>query len=235
MATGADPTVLSKRRNVVVLGKCGAGKSTVANNIVGHDVFTVGSSLGSVTEKPSHTEVIATGKDGTQYNFKVIDTVGLFDMQKTNKATINSVKSYFKKRVPEGVNLVLFVFKHGRFTPEEKETFDYIIKNFRKEISGISALVVTSCEDLDEEGREKVKKEFSSNASTTDLASFMGKGIFTVGFPDLKNVKEKYREDYKADAEQDAEVLRELVYECSELRLSQEMFQESFWSKCTIL
>lgn len=109
------------------------------------------------------------------------------------------------------------------------------MKNFRKEISAISALVVTSCDDLDEDGREKVRKEFFSNANTTEVANFMGKGIFTVGFPDLSKVKPKYREDYEADAKQDAEVLRELVCECSILRLSQQNFEDSFWSKCIIL
>ena len=232
----ATKTVPVRDRNVVVLGKSGAGKSTVANNIVGDpSAFTVGDSLDCVTQKATHTQVQFLTASGTQYNLKMVDTVGLFDMKINNKAIIDSVRTYFQKMVPEGVNLVLFVFRKGRYTPEEKETFDYIMKNFRKEISDISALVVTGCEDLEEDEREKTKNEFHTNPTTKELASFVSKGIFTVGFPDLTKVKKKFKADYEADAKKDAQTLRELVCTCSEMRLSEEMFRESFWSRCTIL
>ena len=44
------------RRNVVVVGKTGVGKSTVANKLVGDDVFKVAEELDGVTRTISHCE-----------------------------------------------------------------------------------------------------------------------------------------------------------------------------------
>ena len=112
--------MLLQKRNVVVLGKSGASKSTVANNIIGQSAFKVGDSLASVMQKATHTEVFLTAS-ATQYNLKMVDTVGLFDMKINNKAIVDRVRTYFQKKVPEGVNLVLFVFRKGRYTPKDKE------------------------------------------------------------------------------------------------------------------
>ena len=49
------------------------------------------------------------------------------------------------------------------------------MKNFRKEISDISALVVTGCEDLEKDEREKTKNEFCTNPTTKELANFVSK------------------------------------------------------------
>ena len=40
-----------------------------------------------------------------------------------------------------GINLVLFIFKKGRCTPEEKKVFDFIVQHFSKQISAVCALV----------------------------------------------------------------------------------------------
>lgn len=225
-------TTMVQRRNIVVLGKTGAGKSTVANKIAGHDNFKVKSSTESVTSKVSHTEVVLVDpKTNTQYNFKLIDTIGVFDTKKRNADIMKEIKKYFQEKVPEGVNLVLFIFRKGRYTGEEKQTFDYIIKNFRPQISDISALIITNCENEGKEGRQRIIDEFRLMAE--DTAEFMGKGIYTVGFPDTRNCLPALEEAYEKVIQDDAKDLRELVMKAGEMRLGKEMFEMGFWEKLT--
>ena len=119
-------------RNVVVVGKTGAGKSTVANKVLGQEKFTVKNVAGSVTlDVEAHCCYLDDKSSQTRYNLKVIDTVGLFDTKVKNDAAIKKMKNFFQNECPGGVNLVLFVCRKGRFTEEERSTFDYIMKNLR--------------------------------------------------------------------------------------------------------
>ena len=231
-------TQLILKRNVVVLGKAGAGKSTVANKILGQSTFKVSSSLGSETKSVKHSEVRVICSGNVEYTFKVIDTVGIFDTKRRNDDVMKEIKDFFMSKVPEGVNLVMFLFKRGRFTTEEKETFYYIIENFKKEIKDISALVMTGFESLDDDGRKREIEEFKRNHLTKDVAAFMGKGIYAIGFPNTQGMKPKVRIAVEEDMEEDVEILRKVVRGAGEMRLSKEVFEMSFWEKlkqCTIL
>lgn len=237
----ASPTVIQKR-NVVVLGKTGAGKSTVANKIVGKDLFKVGErSASSVTEHPSVKEAVFT-HDGIQYTFKTIDTVGMFDTgKKTHEEIFREAKTFFRERVPEGVSLVLFVFKEGKFTPEERKTFEILIKNFGEEkIKDISALVVTCCENMTPNARTALVEELKSNEVTKPITSFMQKGIYPVGFPNLDEVDPRIKVVHEETAKQDAETLHKLIRNSEDkMILSKDILTESFWEKlknsCTFL
>ena len=79
--------VSQQRRNIIVLGKTGAGKSTVANQILGTNHFEVSTSTQSVTRRVRNGEARLT-VDGVDYNIKIIDTVGLFDTGSITKATV---------------------------------------------------------------------------------------------------------------------------------------------------
>ena len=223
-----------QRRNVVVLGKTGAGKSTVANKIVGKEVFTVAKeSVASVTKEPSSKEAKVT-VDDIQYYIKAIDTVGLFDTGNTSHAAIfRQAKTFFRDKVPEGISLVLFVFKEGRFTKEENVTFQSLIDNFGKErISDISALIVTCCENMDSHARSAYVKELEEDPLTKPITSFMRKGIYTVGFPDVEKAGARLKPIYEDSAKEDAEVLRKLIQDCEDpMILSKELLSETFWDK----
>ena len=232
--------VQQQRRNIVVLGKTGAGKSTVANQILGSDQFKVSTSTQSVTRRVTDGEAKVNVGD-IDYNIKIIDTIGLFDSGPvTNKQVIQSIKSHFQKKVPESVNLVMFVFREGRFTVEEKNAFEYIITKFSKEISDISALIITNCELKSAKTREKIVAEFRGNPTTKPFADFVKKGIFAVGFPNIEEIDdEELRPIIQERIKKDKEELQLFVRSCGdELRLSRELFTEDFWEKiqkCQIL
>ena len=87
---------LIEHRGVIVVGKNGAGKSTIANTLANREeeIFTVSSSPQSCTKEcstPNHE--FQTKEESKTYLVNVMDTVGLFDTDGvTNKQTrFNSV------------------------------------------------------------------------------------------------------------------------------------------------
>ena len=227
-----------ENRNVVVLGKTGAGKSTVANKISGLERFEVKNVASSVTADVTAVSCTLDDEDArVRYNFKIIDTIGVFDTKYKNDDVMATIKKFFQTEAPEGVNLVLFVFRKGRFTEEEKNTFDFIIKNLRRQISDHSALVITSCEDLNETGRQEFLQSFITSEAK-DVANFMKKGICMVGFPDVSNMKPRVRQALEEDMQDEIKRLREIVKKADKKCLGKEMFELTFWERlkqCVIL
>ena len=236
----------SENRTVIVVGKTGAGKSTVANVVLNRktalneleEEFEVKCSLESVTPKCSHRDSIMTD-NGKYYNVRVIDTVGLFDtMNKSVDTTVSDMKQYMLNFCKDGLNLVLFTMREGRFSDEEKVTFDFIIKNFREEISNISALVITHCDIKAEEEREKIIRDFKESSKTANIASFMQKGIFTVGFPSLSDrqkMKRSLRDILEEGMVEDQKTLLNLLITADEAKVTDKIFKPTFWEKCVSL
>ena len=172
----ASSSTTVKIRNILVLGKTGSGKSTVANRILGRELFTAGVSVQAVTTKPCQQEAEFCDNDSNdiRYNFKLIDTVGLFDPSgRRNKEIVRETKAFFRENVP-GLNLILFVYREGRFTQEEKQALDDITKQFQKNrIREISALVVTCCENYDVNERQKKEEELRQNPLTEAFCAFV--------------------------------------------------------------
>ena len=83
-------------------------------------------------------------------------------------------------------------------------------------------------------------EEMKSNERTNKITSFMKKGIYPVGFPNLKEVDPRIKEVYEETVKEDTETLHKLIRNCEDkMILSKEMLTESFWEKlassCTIL
>ena len=248
MASTVETTSVSRmhKRNVVVLGKTGAGKSTIANKIlettdertsdrpfeVSHAVMT------SVTEGTTASTAVLRTSEGVEYLVQVVDTVGLFDTRpdRSNITIMREIKSYFKERLPDGLNLVLFVFKQGRWTEEEQKTFDFISSHFVAEVSSISALVITGCDGYTDEMKANLISEF--RRLQPKIADFMKQGIHPVAFPDITKLKAQIQEAHEQYQKIDQDILRKLVYSSKESKLSKEVLQDTFWEKvgrCTFL
>ena len=228
----SDPIILQKRC-VVVLGKSGAGKSTVANMLAGHDPISTDEPpfrvskkvLASVTRKVDH-RVIQFTRDNTTYQVTVIDTVGLFDTKaEGNDIIFDKMEEYFRDYI-DGINLVLFVFKKGRFTTEEEEVFSFLRKKFDKEISPLSALAVTGFELDDADARREFVEEFRSDPTTKEVASRMKKGIYPVGFPPLQRMDSRLQEFHKPSMLKDKETLMDVIIRSGDTQLTKKLFKE---------
>ena len=240
-----------RERCVVVLGKSGAGKSTVANMLIGYDPMSPESPRFTVSEQilASVTREVKAAKtefwrNNTKYAMTVIDTVGFFDTNAVgNDDVLEKIEECFKNHI-SGINLILFVFKKGRFTQEERDVFSFIRSKFVEEICPISALAVTGCEQDTAEKREELIKEFQSDPIAKEIASQMRKGIHPVGFPAIQSMEPALQPTLKAVIENDRNSLLDLVVECETVHLTKKAFQEKVktklkwgWRKkpCTIL
>ena len=225
-------------RNVIVVGKTGCGKSSLCNMIIGRSYkkFTSAACLSSVTKEVSHRITHFERKDDEPLLVAIFDTMGLFDTSMmSNLEIMKKVKQYANKYAPSGVNLILFVLKQGRFTPEEKEAFDFVAKRFGREISGISALVITHCDTDSEETRKALVNDFRRNEATREIANFMKQGIYTVGFPNEADTLPYILKAIDKEIEKDRKKIRDLIERSHATVLAKELYEPSWWMRCTIL
>lgn len=232
MACITEPTKAktTETRNVIVVGKTGSGKSTVANHILGtvNDKFKVSGAPSSVTSKamPKNSEF---EYDNVRYRLTVIDTIGLFDTDNfSDKQILKNTKETIKEFV-KGLHLIVFVVKEGRFTDDEKKTFDLIHKEFYNCIDPISLLVVTGCEGKD---KTIIINDYQQNPVTRWIVAHMKKGVVPVGFPDLSGFNGTVREFFTKEALKDEVTLRKIVCGSETMFLKEELYNDSW---CTIL
>ena len=171
----------------------GAGKSTVANHLVGHDPLSPDEPPFRVSERVFESvrrEVQhKTGEfmwENDLYRVTVVNTAGFFDFRIGHDHIFDEFVQYIRENNLR-IHLILFVLKKTRFTREENDMFSFFMAKFRKkhvagcpkDISPISALVVTGCECDDTTTREAVVQEYKVESLKIEIASQMGIGIYS--------------------------------------------------------
>ena len=235
MAEEVPVSYESKRCNVLLLGITGSGKSTLANKILRHDTFKTYSHkiAASVTDAISSGERVIEGPGKVMYSVKIIDTMGLSDTERDSDDTVKEIAKFFREEVVEGVSLVLFVMKKGCVTVDVVDMIKLIDKHF-KEISAMSALVITHCESIINEARERIVDDYKTSrvSAVSTMCQFMQQGIYTVGFPDLGVTPDAFKPLFKQVTEADVKKIHEVIYNCTEMKLTSEMFfDDKFWKR----
>ena len=193
-----------EERNVVIIGKAGAGKRTIANRIVGKDIFQTESA--SAARDICHYKELWT--ENTHYRILTIDTAGL------NTGPRNPLP-YIKQRF-EMIHLVIFVTTKGRYTDESHNSFIHAVQSLHQQAKPFCALIITHCESITKENRQKIIEGFKAGDRSSEVASRIKENLFyTVGLPDISKVELSMKESYQKEISEDEKAIRRLVKECT--------------------
>ena len=185
-------------RNVVILGKVGTGKKTLGNRIAGKDIFQTRTS-GDV-----HYQERETGD--TVYHILTVDTEG---KQTGYVNPLPFIERYFDK-----IHLIIFVIAYGRYTDESHSSLIRVVNSLDQRAKSFSALVITHCEGITDEERQGIADDFKHDSRSSQVAAFIGKGIYTVGFPDNSKLSSHLKQVYQKEIDEYETTIRQLVMGC---------------------
>ena len=201
-------------RTVLILGKIGVGKSTIANQIFGRVVFPVRPSMEAMTrtskELLCQNCIVPLSDTEMNVTIKIVDTTGQF-------ATTQYAARDLISACNGQVHLICFVTQNGVIiTDAEKRAMKDIIRILNHHIDDhrlqhVLALIITNCEGLDKKARDGVIKDFKLGKDTEGIAAAMHNRIYTVGFPNTDKVIPALKDAYKEEIANDRKKLHELI------------------------
>ncbi|CAG8547291.1 16036_t:CDS:1 [Cetraspora pellucida] len=129
---------MNEYRNVLLIGRTGQGKSSLANIIINDEknfneegkfdeVFKKGNGTLSQTKKTQSEKItlkIGVGGEIKDVNYRIIDTVGIDDTTLSKKDVLIEIAIACKK-VRKGINQILFVCGEN-LTPQEIDAYNII-------------------------------------------------------------------------------------------------------------
>ena len=181
-----------ERHNVIVFGETGAGKSSVINMIVGHDVAASSSTAAGCT---FHSEPYETSIDGLP--LKLWDTSGLNEGRNGTVSAKDAVNSLFDliTRV-QGVSLLVYCIRGPRIKSTTADNYELFFNGLCHAKVPI-LLVVTGLEG--EEDRDGWWKENQEVFHAQGL-SFTGQAGVVATRGKVRDEKRMYDEEYDESA-----------------------------------
>ena len=193
-------------RNIVILGKVGTGKKTLGNRIAGKDIFNRESAVFATRSAGFYCGQCT--RDNTVYRIQTIDTESL---QTSYNDPIPHIRNKF-----EEINLIIFVIAHGRYTDESHGSLIRVVQSLNQQAKSICALVVTGCHGMTDAQRLTVITEFKHDRRSSQVADFMGKGIYAAGFQDTSALPPEVQDVMQKGITRDEQAIRQLVDECED-------------------
>ncbi|XP_068443978.1 GTPase IMAP family member 7-like isoform X2 [Clinocottus analis] len=131
-------------RRIVILGKTGVGKSSLANTIFGEKRFNVGHTVNSDTKKCQSVTKSINGRDVT-----LIDSPGFFDTDRSEKELKCEILRCIIDFAP-GPHAFLILLKVERYTEHEQSVITKINQYFSEEVFKYATVLFTHGNELEE-------------------------------------------------------------------------------------
>jgi len=156
---------MTKIKNILLIGRTGNGKSTLANVISGTNRFRESADSVSETRRIEIAEFEENvTRDGSEkIRYRVIDTVGIGDTRLTPRAVLGTIQEA-KEYLEQGLSQILFI-TNGRFTEEEMIAYKLLRQViFDNEVVGYTTIIRTSFPEFEnweacERDRQALKNE----------------------------------------------------------------------------
>ncbi|XP_042258095.1 GTPase IMAP family member 7-like [Thunnus maccoyii] len=184
-------------RRIVLLGKTGAGKSSLANTIFREDVFEINHTANAGTSQCANGTRSVNEKSIT-----LIDTPGFFDPDKSKKELKDEIVKCIIECAP-GPHVFLILLKVEKFTNHEKQVIDKIRRTFSEEAFKYAAVVFTHGDQLRK--GQKIEEFVQDNKVLSDVVKKCGDRCHVI---DNKYWKNNQQDEYRSNQFQVAELLK---------------------------
>ncbi|KAF3837254.1 hypothetical protein F7725_004718 [Dissostichus mawsoni] len=171
---------------IVILGKTGVGKSSVANTIFGEKLFKTNNTANSETTKCQAETRSVNGRSLT-----LIDNPGFFDTVTSEEELKPEIIRCIIECAP-GPHAFLIVLEVDKFTEHEQAVITKIRQNFSEEIFKYATVLFTHGDELDE--GQTVEEFFHQNQLASDLLKKCGGRCHVIDNKYwMNNQQEEYR------------------------------------------
>ncbi|KAI9522164.1 hypothetical protein NQZ68_038800 [Dissostichus eleginoides] len=184
-------------RRIVILGKTGVGKSSVANAIFGEEVFNINDTANSETSKCQAETRSVSGRKIT-----LIDTPGFFDTNTPAQGLKSEIIRCIIECAP-GPHAFLILLKVENFTEQEQAVISAIDQYFSEEVFKYATVLFTHGDQLKK--GQTVEEYFHQNQLASDLLKKCGGCCHVI---DNKYWKNNQQDEYRSNQFQVKELLK---------------------------
>ncbi|XP_059211562.1 GTPase IMAP family member 7-like [Centropristis striata] len=188
---------VSDRKTIVLLGKTGVGKSSLANTIFGEKLFKIGNTGNSET-----SECQAKTKSVNGRSITLIDTPGFFDTDRPEEEMKAEIVRCITECSP-GPHAFVIVLKVERFTEQEQAVITRIKEYFSEEVFKYTTVLFIQGDQLDE--GQTIEQYFCNNKAVSDLVKKCGGRCHVI---DNKYWKNDQQDEYRSNKFQVEKLLK---------------------------